>query len=129
MGRSKSKVLEKRKRLKDRTVSNGDFRDTNGRFTAGNPGKPEGAVNKFTRIKEQLAEVFDEINGKQMTKDFAKTGNRNFARFLDHIVALAGKQNGESNHPAIINIVYGYRTNSTNSPLRDRSRNKADTPA
>ncbi len=129
MGRRKSKVLKKRKV----SVNNADKRPYNkeGRagFLPGNPGRPEGSVNKYTRIKEQLAEVFEEIDGKQMTKDFAQTGNRNFARFLDHIVALATRQNHEGNRPSIINIVYGYRANSTNRSVRSGSRNKADKPS
>lgn len=40
-------------------------RGADGKFIEGNPGRPPGAKNKFTYVKEALVEAFEEVGGKE----------------------------------------------------------------
>lgn len=47
-------------------------RNEKGRFVQGNAGKPKGAKNKFTTLKEAFIGAFQEIGGQKALTQFAK---------------------------------------------------------
>lgn len=57
--------------------------DGNGRFTAGNPGKPRGATNKITRdVREMVMKALDEVGGVAYLKAQAKKNPEAFLRLV-----------------------------------------------
>lgn len=51
------------------SAKSGEFRDEKGRFTPGNPGKPKGVKNRFTRIKEHILDAYDHQRGDEKLKE------------------------------------------------------------
>lgn len=75
-----------------------------GKYSNGGPGRPPGAKNKFTLIKEQIAEVWAEKEGK---KKFAKLFDEDFVKALDRTIAILPKETEDkgSTNVNIYNVV------------------------
>lgn len=54
----------------------------------GGPGRPKGLKNKFTLIKQDMLEVWEEENGKERFRELFKGPQKDFLRALDKIVAI-----------------------------------------
>jgi hypothetical protein len=52
--------------------NNGLIRDTKGRFTLGNPGKPAGAVNHTTRIRNQALSLIGRHQMRMLKKSLSQ---------------------------------------------------------
>lgn len=84
-----------------------DDRDKGGRFTDKNTGKPKGAVDKFTSLKQAFLEAFEELGGKNLLVEVAnKKGGKEF--FLTLIARMLPKQlelSGTDGLPLTITVV------------------------
>lgn len=109
LGKDKGAVFEEG--VKPQSVGKRGGRDSKGRFLPGsNPDRSRlGCPNKFTLIKQEIAEVWPEIKGKRRLKDFAKLSNRNFAKFMDWIVTLAKERNNGNKLEADIHFTIEER--------------------
>lgn len=58
----------------------------------GGPGRPKGSKNKFTLIKEQMAEVWHEEMGKERFRALFTKDERTFIRALKEIIAILPKE-------------------------------------
>ena len=58
----------------------------------GGPGRPKGSKNKFTLIKEQLAEVWEEEGGKERFRGLFKGSQKDFVMALDKIISISPKE-------------------------------------
>lgn len=56
-------------------------------FKKGNPGKPKGAVCKFTTLKQAFLDAFVEIGGKDALVNFYKEKNPSNKRALFQMIA------------------------------------------
>ncbi len=78
----------------------------------GGPGRPSGSKNKFTIIKEQLAEVWEENNGKGKFKEMF---NEDFAKAIDKIIAVMPKEKDESSTTNNFNLtIVKFENNERN---------------
>lgn len=69
--------------------TNGDKRDSNGRFLNGNPGKPKGAVTKISaKVRESLVN-FMENNIDAIQESFDKLTPRDKLFFISDILSYA----------------------------------------
>jgi len=64
---------------------NGQIRDEKGKFLRGNPGKPKGAINKFTSLKNAFLEAFEELGGVKGLVEWAKKNEGNKRLFYQLI--------------------------------------------
>lgn len=83
----------------------------------GGPGRELGSKNKFTLIKEQIAEVWAENNGKNKFKEMF---NEDFSRAIDKIIAVMPKEKEESStenhfHLTVFNFDSTKRDNNSSS--------------
>lgn len=75
-------------------------RSEKGRFIKGNTGKPKGAKNKFTNLKQSFLDAFVDLGGTEGLKKWASNPKnmKDFlymlARMLPKDVQLAGKGDG-----------------------------------
>ena len=58
----------------------------------GGPGRPKGSKNKFTLIKEQLVEVWEEEGGKERFRELFKGSQKDFIMALDKIITILPKE-------------------------------------
>lgn len=73
------------------TVRNGQERDNKGRFLHGNSGRPKGAKDKFTNLKEEFLKAFydeDGIGGAEGIKKLMRNNTRNKLVFLQMIAKM-----------------------------------------
>jgi len=73
------------------SVKNGNNRDSKGRFLRGNSGRPKGAKDKFTSLKEEFLKAFydeDGIGGAEGIKELMKGSIRNKMIFLQMIAKM-----------------------------------------
>ncbi|HBJ74690.1 MAG TPA: hypothetical protein DDY86_04035 [Syntrophaceae bacterium] len=70
------------------SVKNGKKRIKGKPFAPGNPGRPKGAVNKFTSLKDSFLDVFKMLGGTQGLYDWAKSSKRNQAMFYAWIIKM-----------------------------------------
>ena len=73
------------------SVKNGNNRDSKGRFLRGNSGRPKGAKDKFTSLKEEFLKAFydeDGIGGAEGIKELMKGSTRNKMIFLQMIAKM-----------------------------------------
>ncbi len=69
-------------------------RDSKGQFAIGNPGgpgRPKGAINKYSRIRQDILDIWDEENGKERFRFFF-TRAENFERALAIVLSLCPKK-------------------------------------
>ena len=61
---------------------------------SGNPkGRPKGSKDKFTKIRHELAELFEEQGIKEKLRGLVESGNkRDLITVLDRIIAVMPKQ-------------------------------------
>jgi hypothetical protein len=57
-------------------------------FAPGNPGRPKGAVNKFTSLKDSFIDVFKMLGGTQGLCEWAKASKHNQAVFYSWVVKM-----------------------------------------
>ena len=57
----------------------------------GGPGRPKGSKNRFTLIKEELAEVWHEENGKEKFRSLFNGNPKDFLNALDRIISILPK--------------------------------------
>ena len=63
----------------------------------GGPGRPKGLKNKFTQIKEEILEVWEEEDGKERLRELFKGNNKNdFIKILSLIISLLPKEPEET---------------------------------
>ena len=62
----------------------------------GGPGRPKGLKNKYTQIKEDILEVWDEENGKERFRELFKGSKGDFIKVLGMIVSLLPKESEEA---------------------------------
>ncbi len=72
----------------------------------GGPGRPKGSKNKFTSIKEQMLEVWEEENGKNHFKRLFHASNRDFIKALELILSLMPKELCEQTDGRNASIIY-----------------------
>ena len=73
------------------SVKNGNNRDSKGRFLRGNSGRPKGAKDKFTSLKEEFLKAFydeDGIGGADGIKKLLKGSARNKMVYLQMIAKM-----------------------------------------
>jgi len=58
----------------------------------GGPGRPKGLKNKYTQIKEDILEVWDEENGKERFRELFKGNRADFIKALVIIASLLPKK-------------------------------------
>lgn len=66
-------------------------RDKKGRFAKGNPGRKEGAVNRFTKLKDAFLDAFhdkDGFDGVKGLKTWINDSARNKALFVQMITKM-----------------------------------------
>lgn len=69
--------------------TNGEYRNENGRFVAGNPGKPKGAVVKVSvKVRETIIK-FLEDNVENIQKDFDTLKPRERLSFVSELLSYA----------------------------------------
>jgi hypothetical protein len=71
------------------------------KFQPGNPGKPKGAVSKFTSLKADWLWVHNAIGGRKRLKAWAEKNDRNLTLFYQMETKLFPqevKQSGEISH-------------------------------
>jgi len=77
----------------NKKMGNNGIRDEKGQFLPTHPplspGRPKGSRNKFTLIKDEMAEIWTEAGGK---KRFRKLFVENFPLALKYIVAILPKK-------------------------------------
>ncbi len=61
----------------------------------GGPGRPKGSKNKFTQIKHDFVEVWQEENGKERFRELFKGDKRDFLKALEMIVSILPKESME----------------------------------
>lgn len=87
-------------------ISDAD-RDEKGRFKEGNPGshgRPVGSKNKFTLLKEDIVDLWQEENGKEKLRAFFNHP-KTFFKVLDTMVAVLPKEAEEEfKAPKNINV-------------------------
>lgn len=87
--------------------------DNLGEYRQGGPGRPVGSKNKFTLIKEQMAEIWGEADGKKKFKELFKD---DFPRALDKLIAIMPKEKEESSTVNNFNVmVIKFDNDKTNS--------------
>jgi hypothetical protein len=69
-------------------VKNAQKRTKGKPFKPGNPGRPKGAVNKFTSLKDSFLDVFKLLGGTQGLYEWAKSSKRNQAMFYSWIIKM-----------------------------------------
>lgn len=70
--------------------------ENNGRFQDGNPGKPKGAVNKFTKLKESFFNIADKVKWedeivKLIQPEEGKINKRELKWFTEQLIKLIPK--------------------------------------
>ena len=58
------------------------------KFQKGNPGKPKGAVCKFTTLKAAFVNVFERMGGEDALLEWAIASNHNTAAFYQWITKI-----------------------------------------
>lgn len=58
----------------------------------GGPGRPKGSKNKFTRIKEELVEIWHAEKGKERFRELFHGSQADFLKALDRIIAILPKE-------------------------------------
>lgn len=78
----------------------------------GGPGRPKGSLNKFSRLKEDILEVWEEEGGKEKFRSLFKGTSRDFIKALDIIIRLMPKDEPDDQlHDRIIQVMYPQDTN------------------
>lgn len=57
-------------------------------FAPGNPGRPSGAQNKFTTLKDSFLGVFERLGGTDGLLEWAKKNKRNQAEFYRMVTKM-----------------------------------------
>ena len=70
----------------------GDFRDEAGRFAKGNPGKPVGLKNKFTRIKEEILDLWYDGKMKESILKLMQENPKEAKAILQVVASLMPKE-------------------------------------
>ena len=58
----------------------------------GGPGRPKGSKNKFTLVKEEIAEVWQEEGGKERFRSLFNGNPKDFLNALDRIISILPKE-------------------------------------
>lgn len=58
----------------------------------GGPGRPKGLKNRFTLIKQDMLEVWEEEKGKERFRELFKGTQKDFIKALEKIVAILPKE-------------------------------------
>ena len=75
----------------ERKIRKKTYTGQNGKFKRGNPGKPRGAKDKFTNLKEEFLAAFydkDGIGGAEGIKELMRNNKRNKMIFLQMIAKM-----------------------------------------
>ncbi len=69
-------------------------RDAKGRLLPGNPygGRPKGSLNRFTKLRNDIADVFKAVGGKERLIAIAKKSDREFLQVVDRIISVLPKE-------------------------------------
>ncbi|MCK4249481.1 MAG: hypothetical protein KAX15_06850 [Candidatus Omnitrophica bacterium] len=70
----------------------------------GGPGRPKGSKNKFTEIKEIIAQTFFDVKGKDKLKTLASKNDKGFRDLMKDIVYLMPKETKLTGEGMQINI-------------------------
>lgn len=84
----------------------------------GGPGRPKGLANKFTMIKRDMLEVWQEEDGKERFRQLFKGSSKDFLKALEKIVTIMPKDSPadlESKEGLKIVIVRPSEENSSKS--------------
>lgn len=85
------------------------------KFAKGNPGRPKGAKNHFTSIREDFFKVWNKIDGPERLIEYINRSPQNFIRFAELVVKLLPtKIEGEGLTPTI-QIIRFERPNADSS--------------
>jgi len=64
-------------------------------FKSGNPGRPKGAVNKFTTLKQSFLNVYGRMGGENTLLEFAKTHKALFYGMLTKLFPQELEHSGD----------------------------------
>lgn len=69
---------------------------------SGNPGgRPSGAVNRFTKLKEEFLAAFDEMGGRRALVEWGKANPRDFYGLLVRLMPRETHLDAEVSHPPV----------------------------
>lgn len=71
----------------------------------GGPGRPKGLKNKFTLIKQDMLEVWEEEGGKERFRELFRGSTKDFITALEKIVLILPKEKAEDYEQRSGNIV------------------------
>lgn len=67
---------------------------------SGNPrGRPRGAVNRYTKLKEEFLTAFDEMGGRKALVEWAKANQRDYYGLLVRLMPRETHLDAEMSHP------------------------------
>ena len=80
-------------------------------FKVGNPGRPKGAINKFTSLKQSFLDAFEQTGGTEGLMKWINENKRNRANFYQMVTRLFPQEvahSGEikTNDPLIIRVIH-----------------------
>ena len=85
---------------------------------SGNPnGRPVGSKNKFTLVKQQLVELFEEEQVKEKLREWIKSGRRrDLKEFMNFVISILPREiEGSDNRPQVVNIINSWSGNKDGS--------------
>ena len=107
-------------------------RNEKGRFIKGNAGKPKGARNKFTTLKEAFIGAFQEIGGQKALTQFAKNPKykKDFLKMLAGMLPKEVQVSGSERAPVIPPVIQfiGVESDGNGRPKSSDSNLSADRP-
>jgi hypothetical protein len=88
-------------------------------FKPGEGGRPKGAVNRFTSLKQSFLDAFEETGGTEGLKKWISENKRNRANFYQMVTRLFPQEvahSGEikTNDPLIIRVIHIKGNDSDN---------------
>lgn len=89
-----------------------EFKSNLGDWLGNSPGRPKGSKNRFTVIKEQMAEIFEEEGGKEAFRKFFKS---QFPKALDKIIAIMPKEQEDKSTTNNFYTVIQFESKDTSS--------------
>ena len=78
--------------VKETTENQNHLNRLGGYGIEGGPGRPKGVKNKFTLIRRDLLEVWEEENGKERFRELFNGSKKDFLKALEKIIAILPKE-------------------------------------
>lgn len=109
--------------INKKTGGNGQFKQGN----PGGPGRPKGSKNKFTKVKEEIVELFDKLDGVGQLRRHINNNPEKFYRFTKEIILpVLPKDPLVQNNTQIVNVDYGWTDTESETSLRSTDVSEGD---